>query len=147
VVIVPLTANKKILINDGAASETVTLTSVSCAQDGTTCTVTATFSNAHGSNGKFRLQSGTHGVQEAIDSIINTGGFVYITPDFNGVTADFTTSPVGANTILVKDVRGGEAWYVWNGSAYVLNVNITAGSGLNLPANLSVTSLNGIQKC
>ena len=72
--VMPLATNAPILVGIGANAETVTPTAVSCYSPlvYNSCTVTATFTNAHGVGDL--VASGTYGLQEAINYVRATGG-------------------------------------------------------------------------
>jgi hypothetical protein len=73
-IVMPLATNAPITVGVGANAETVTPSAVSCSTPAiySTCTVTATFSNGHGTGEP--ITSGTYGLQEAIDAANAVGG-------------------------------------------------------------------------
>lgn len=88
--VLPFSTFAPITIGQGATLETVTPSSVSnCSAltlpAGTYCTITATFTNAHGKGDA--IVSGTHGVAEAmVDAGSNGGGLVHFEQDAGIVT-------------------------------------------------------------
>jgi len=97
--------NAAITIGQGANQETVTPSSVSgcgIGQPTYGCTVTATFTNGHGKGDL--IQSGTNGLQEAInDAASYGGGMVFFRNDVSlsaptsGTTTDSTANVLPAN--------------------------------------------------
>lgn len=139
----PWFANNLILVDaeNGAVDEEITITSSSCTTP-TSCTITATFSNAH--SGQYTLRSGTAGVNEAIKQALGMGGgLVYVPATFGGVTADITAA-VGSTSVFVVDQRAGKNdTYGWSGSAYVALLSMTA-TTITPSASFTVPGLLGI---
>lgn len=107
----------------GGTAETVTPSAVSCNQNTTTCTISATFTYAH--NGKFRISSGTFGICEAKRDILTVaaGGTVAIANGFGGSTTTITSTTLAgacdATTVNILDVRAGVfQFYTSNGTVY-----------------------------
>lgn len=125
----PFVVNDTILVDSGTAnSETVTVTAASCTPP-TSCSFTATFSNAHTS--RYNVNSGTYGLQEALNAAVASGsGLVFVEPTYPGTTAMITALVNGSSSVLVVDRRNGaNLSYVWSGSAYA--ANFIAGLGDN----------------
>jgi hypothetical protein len=78
-VVMPLSTNAPITVGVGTNAETVTPSAVSCNTPNIydTCTVTATFSNTHGVGDL--IQSGTYGLQEAVNAASTAGGGTVVT--------------------------------------------------------------------
>lgn len=144
-VIAPFATTAPIKIGNGSTLETVTPSAVSgCtagAQSGT-CTITATFSYAHGQGDQVR--SGTAGLQEAVnDASAQGGGQVIVDQQWTsgGGTSTMITSTATAKTnVGVADQRGiGPVWYGKSGSNYVAVLTLGATSvtaaGLTLSGN------------
>jgi len=141
----PFRANSTVLINNGGTDvETVTISSVSCSPP-VNCSITATFGTAHTS--RFNVQSGTYGLQEALDAAVEGGGggVVWVEPTYPGTTAMITSLVRGSATVPVIDRRNG-VWnvYVWSGSAYAANyVNGQTPSGATVQILTKTTTING----
>lgn len=113
----PFSINAPLLLNPGYSnSETVTVTSVSgCGSSVTspsTCSIGATFVNAHGA-GEI-VVSGTGGLNEAINYAFAQfgGGEIAIGPEWTGTNANISAAIVYP-TISIKDNRLGLTRY-WN---------------------------------
>ncbi len=120
----PLATNAPITIGSGTNAETVTPSAVGNATINAgqlTCTVTATFANAHGLGDL--ITSGTFGLQEAINAAsANGGGEVVITPAWyaRGGTAamiaaatipTYGLSPVGSTGLVtIVDLQTKQAY-------------------------------------
>lgn len=148
----PFNTFDPITIGQGATLETVTPSSVSnCTGPGdnpagTYCTITATFSNAHGRGDT--IVSGTHGVAEAMsDAQGNGGGLVFFDQDAGTVTLNTgsVTTTVSANfqvpatfynqgasgyvTTTITTCTGWEFGITGTVAAFTTNnTNLTAGS-------------------
>lgn len=111
------TNNVFLIQSETSASEVVTASSTSCTSP-TSCTITATFANAH--TGRYTVKSGSYGVNEAIKwALAQGGGRVVIPVNFGGATANITGA-VGSTSVQIDDLRTGtNATYGWSGSAYV----------------------------
>jgi hypothetical protein len=128
----PFNTFDPITIGQGSTQETVTPSSVSnCTgpgdnPPGTYCTVTATFSNAHG-KGDI-IVSGTHGVAEAMsDAQGNGGGLVFFDQDAGNVTLN--TGSV--TTTLSANYQVPATFYNLGASGYV-TTTITTCTGWEL---------------
>lgn len=104
----PLAVTAPITVGSGSNAETVTPSAVSCntpkAYD--TCTVTATFSNTHGTGDQ--VTSGTFGIEEAVNAAHTNGGLVAIDgrwTQLGGVTGTVTGNK-GFTNVTVLDWRG-----------------------------------------
>lgn len=149
----PFNTFDPITIGQGATLETVTPSSVSNCSNGpgpnppgTYCTITATFSNAHGKGDA--IVSGTHGVAEAMsDAQANGGGIVHFEQDAGIVTLNTgsVTTTAGANfkvpatfysnggmgyvTTTITTCTGWELGITGTVAAFTTNnTNLTAGS-------------------
>ncbi len=82
----PFTTTTRLLVGQGTNQETVTPTTVSgCGISSTgTCTVTATFTNAHGAGTVVR--SGSYGLDEALNVANANGGGVVLVDGTSGIT-------------------------------------------------------------
>ena len=110
----PFATNAPVKVTDGVNTETVTPSAVT--YNGTTCSITATFSHAYAAGAK--VSSGTAGLQEAINDTPSTGS-VWVTPG-SGVTSAFILAAAGNANVGIRDVSGAaEQDYTWSGSAYV----------------------------
>ncbi len=128
-----------VTIQDGASTETVTLTSVSCSSlSGQACTATANFQFAHDAH--LQVVSGTAGLQEAID-LVNShgGGTVIADPAWTGASAQIAAAAGAAGVLLEDDRNGRQIWYAWNGSAFAPQLNLNAAD-----AALTLQSVNGV---
>lgn len=129
--IVPFAVTAPITVGAGSTAETVTPSAVSnCVKSNPTlgiCTITATFSNVHGS-GEL-IQSGTFGLEEAInDANASGGGVVVIDSEWvgaGGVTATVTGNK-GFTNVSIIDARG-----TVSGSAFSFKA---ASNGANMAA-------------
>jgi hypothetical protein len=113
-----VTNGTPLYISDGADSETVTPSEVSCpmnAGSDFSCSFTATFVYAH--NAGVEVSSGSDGLQEAVNALLSSGGTVVIPYGWGGTTA-MITGATGAGNVLVSDTRPPLATYGWNGSGY-----------------------------
>jgi len=143
--IVPWATNAPIAIID-SNSEVVAVTAVSLPSAGssTGCSVTATFSSAHGAGAT--VMSGSDGLMEAANDISGTGGLVTIDTSWApalgtfGLGSGFTLGATGwpAN-VVVEDLRNAAGprptYWSWKPSAVTLisapsapTVNVTTGS-------------------
>lgn len=120
----PLATNAPILVDQEniAVKETIVPSAVSCSNNGlqTTCTVTATFTNAHGAG--FTIRSGTFGICEASNFLPAGGGLTIVNSGYGGATTNITTATTGAgacgaSTKIILDVRAGAfQFYTWDGA-------------------------------
>ena len=130
-IIYPFSTTAPITIGQGAAQETVTPSTVSgCSTAtnpaGTRCTITATFSNAHGKGDT--IVSGTHGVAEAMqDAAQNGGGIVHFEQDAGIVTLNTG----GVTTTLSANFKVPATFYSQGASGYV-TTTITTCTGWEL---------------
>lgn len=141
----PISTTIPIRVEDFSSSETVTPSSVNCAQGSGICQFTATFSNAHPA--RFRVRSGSNGLQEAIEYMRQAGGgMVIITPDWIGTQAMIDTV-TGTSTVALWDIRnGGVKFYVWTGSSYAIGWGVTPSAGLVFPDDVFAI-VNGERFC
>lgn len=114
--IIPWATNAPIAIID-SSSEVVTVSSFSTPTAGssTGCSVTATFSNAHGAGAT--VMSGSDGLMEAANDIAGSGGVVVIDPSWSpplgtfGLFASSTLVPTSGgawpSNVIVEDLRNG----------------------------------------
>lgn len=116
-VIMPFNVNAPLLIDGGSNAETVTPTAVSnCSINGpvSSCQITATFSNTHGQGAL--VQSGTFGLQEAINDAFQAGGGLVVVEQLWS-KAGGTTTMLGAavpyHSVAIEDARLGAVQY-WN---------------------------------
>lgn len=125
----PYNLNASITINRNAATaETLAPSAIAnCFPNSLTCTLSGTFSFKHISGES--IQSGTFGLQEALNIAVAAGsGTVLIDASWGGPTGtSIITAAKGASTVMIQDNRNpsGATFYQWNGSAYVA----TGGSG------------------
>lgn len=160
-----------ITVDIGSNSEVVTPTASSLvaapagAYAGQQCaSVTASFSNTHGSNtgGVLNVTSGDLGIQEAInDASLNGGGLVYWEADAGNVTlstSSLTTTTttkipsnflsLGGNARVTTTITGSTAWLVGtSGTTNALctsNATLTAGTtciaNMNSPASVGTST-------
>ncbi len=109
----PLNINAPIIIGSGSNAETVTPTAVANATSNAgqlTCTLTATFANAHGIGDA--ISSGTFGLQEAINAANAAGGgTVVITATWysrGGTAAMVSAAVLPTNgTVTIEDISTG----------------------------------------
>lgn len=131
----PFVANSTVILDAGVSAvvETDTIATASCTPP-TTCSFTTTTTYAH--TGRFTINSGTYGLQEALDVAVQSGGgVVFVPPTYPGTTAMITGLLRGAATVLVVDRRSTITPYLWSGSAYVasfISGNGANGSSLNI---------------
>lgn len=125
----PIAANTTLIVQDGQNTETITPSSVSCSAG--TCSVTATFADAH--PGTFYVTSGTGGLAEAINWAASHGGGTVLTgPAWSGTSSTITGVTGGSATVAVLDTQGGNStFYYWNGSAYALGRLVSGCSGVS----------------
>lgn len=116
----PFAIGTPVLINDGSNSETVTPTAVSnCGGNAlqNTCTITATFSNAHGAGPLITVSSGTLGLQEAVNAAKAAGGGVVVVDGAWSGTTAMITAAVSGTGVGIEDLRSGSAIsYQWAGT-------------------------------
>lgn len=109
----PLATTASVLVGSGSNQETVTPSAVSNSNVYNSGTVTATFSNAHGTGDL--IASATCGLQEAINYASSVGGGVVIVDarwaSYGGTTAilNAATIPAGG-AVTVLDNRKGEGY-------------------------------------
>ena len=115
---VPFSTAAPITVGRGSAvEETVTPSAVSCpaGHQENTCTVTATFSNAHGS--LSRIDSGTFGLCEAINDVATGAGVVFVPSGWAGTSSTITSATLGGacdqTDVDVVDMRTG-AFISWH---------------------------------
>lgn len=152
----PLATNAPLLVDPGPNQETVTPSAVSCSWGQSDCMITVTLTKAH--DYTFSIESGTDGLQEAINYEHGTGGIVDVDPTWKGTVSEITGAS-GYPSVEIKDERpGATAWYGWTGSSYVmaLGLNNPPGAGtFGGPATLtslvasspaiSPTSIEGVE--
>lgn len=123
-----VTAPITVDLSNGSNVETVTPTAVSCNQSGGvqmggTCSITASFNNTHGA-GIANIQSGTFGLQEAINDAFQAGGGQVIVDRTWGGGGQLSlasfTSPANTSvsttpyiSVSITDTRFGATQY-WN---------------------------------
>jgi hypothetical protein len=109
----PFQVTVRLQILDGANTETVTPTAVSncnsvAATSSTPCTITASFTNAHGAGAYVR--SGSGGLDEAIWDVGpasgNTGGVVMVDSGWGG-TNTIIAAAIPYHMVSIEDVRSG----------------------------------------
>lgn len=118
----PYNLNASITINRNAATaETLAPSAIAnCFPNSLTCTLSGTFSFKHISGES--IQSGTFGLQEAINIAIVAGsGTVVIDASWQGPSGtSVILAAKGASSVMIQDNRNpsGATFYQWNGSAY-----------------------------
>ncbi len=124
----PFVANSTVLIDAGTSvAETDTIGTVTGSAPGN-ISFTTTTGSAH--TGRFNINSGTYGLQEALDAAVQSGGgVVFVPPAYPGTTAMITGLLRGSSTVIVIDRRSTITPYLWSGSAYV--ASFIAGTGAN----------------
>lgn len=137
-VIMPFSVTAPLLIDAGSNAETVTPTAVSnCSINGpvSTCQITATFSNTHGQGAL--VQSGTFGLQEAINDAFSAGGGLVVVEQLwskAGGTNAMLTAAVPYHSVAIEDARLGAVQYY--------NIGQNASTALATPTTLTaVTAL------
>lgn len=142
----PYNVDAPILIGNGTNQETVTPTAVSgcyeisivSGSQGVNCTITASFNNLHG-QGEV-VESGTYGLQEAINDAASTGGGKVAVDTFwgggygsplAGTSALLAAATVWPN-VVIEDDRGPNVVY-WNPQQ-------TASTFLAVPTVLSAST-------
>ena len=134
--IMPITTRIPLRIVDGANSETVTPTAVSCAQNSGVCTFTAVFANTHAN--QFRIRTGSNGLQEAIDDTLN-GGVVLVTQGWAGTTS-MIIAATGNTLVGIRDMRNGsDIFYAWDGTDYAVVFNIATSTYTDLTVTDALT--------
>jgi hypothetical protein len=136
------TAMPPITIGQGAAKETVTPSSSSGCNSfnqgvgSATCTVTATFTNAHGQGDV--IISGTVGLQEAINDAQSHGGGNVVVDSIwaaNGGTTALLAAAIPYQNVTVQDKRGVQQWWsVGQGAATALATPATLTAVTALPS-------------
>ena len=125
----PYNLNASITINRNAATaETVTPSALAqCFPNSLTCTLSATFTYKHIAGES--IQSGTFGLQEALNVAIAAGsGTVLLDATWGGPSgSSLITAAKGNANVMIQDNRNpsGAVFYQWNGSAYAT----TGGTG------------------
>jgi hypothetical protein len=119
--VAPFNANASITLNrNGADAETVALTSVNnCYPNSVTCTIAGSFAYKHIAG--ETIQSGTFGLQEAINAAVAAGaGTVLIDSTWMGPAGNaLILAAKGSISVVIQDNRSGSAVsYQWNGTAY-----------------------------
>lgn len=118
----PYNVNAPITINRNAATaETITPSAIaSCFPNSLTCTLSGTFTFKHISGES--VQSGTFGLQEAINIAVVAGsGTVLIDASWQGPAGtSLILAAKGTSSVMIQDNRNpsGATFYQWNGSAY-----------------------------
>ncbi len=105
------------IVDLGTPSNTETVTPTLASYNVGGCSVSLPAANAHSN---YYLQSGTLGLQEALN-FAGAGHFVVVlTPDWQtmGGTTAMITSAKGTTSIGIFDERSSVIPYVWGGSAY-----------------------------
>jgi hypothetical protein len=131
--IVPYSITAPLLIGSGANQETVTPSAVSgCALNAplNSCKITVSTSNAHG-DGDI-IQSGTVGLQEAIEDASGDGGGTVVTDQYwvslGGTSALITTTAIAKTNVFVYDLRTTPAFYGKSSTSYVQAFKVSATS-------------------
>lgn len=124
---VPFAPGVPIQITDGAASEVILPTAVSCPSDQAICTVTGSFRYSH--SGHVALSSADDGLQEAINFVHGQGGgTVVLNPAWTG--GDWLPQATGFADTQLEDTRAGStAWYAWTGGAYEPTLSVDSPAG------------------
>lgn len=132
----PFATNAPLVVDPGPNQEAATPSAVSCSFGQGFCTITVTLVKAH--NYIYNVQSGTAGLQEAINFIAAPGGAVQLDPGWTGTTS-MITGAAGSAAVEILDQRSGQTtWYGWSGSAYVSAFSIN-----NPPPGLSGLTCTG----
>lgn len=125
----PYNLNAPITINRNAATaETVTPSAIAnCFSNSLTCTLSGNFTFKHIAGES--IQSGTFGLQEAVNIAAAAGtGTVLVDATWGGTGTSLITGTVkGTNSVMIQDNRNptGAVFYQWNGTNYAA----TGGSG------------------
>jgi hypothetical protein len=135
-VITPFATNVPITIVDAGGADTAIPTAISCStpQVLDSCTVTVTFTNAHGKGAK--IVSGSGGLQEAAHyRVTQGGGLVALGPDWfafegghsAGLTALVTFKSLATSTYTVLDhsgIAGVFSYAAASGSVYASTTHV-----------------------
>lgn len=144
----PFVAGSPLYIADPANPETVTIVSANCSAGSFFCTFTATFTYAHPS--KFNVQSGTKGLQEAVNYMHFGlhGGMINVTPSDWGGTTAMITDAVGYSDVSIFDLRSGnDLFYTWDGTDYVITWGVYVNGGVTPTTIAQVSVINNIRYC
>lgn len=142
-VVYPFSTTAPITIGQGSAKETVTPSSVANCSGinpaGTYCTITATFSNAHG-KGDI-IVSGDNGIQEAIsDARRNGGGNVWFRQDCGIVTLSTSSATTTASCKIPST-------YVTVGFSVYVTTTITTSASYDIGTSDDTDSFNTPAAC
>ena len=126
--VMPLSTTAPILVGVGTNQETVTPSAVSCNTPSLydTCTITATFSNTHGTGDL--VASATFGLIEAVNAAHATGGLVSVDGKWTqagGVTSTITSNK-GWTNVCVLDWRGTSGAVSYKAASNGANMAATA---------------------
>jgi hypothetical protein len=119
----PFATTAPLLFDIGSNAETVTPSAVTGASTYSPggCTITATFSNTHGQG--CLVQSGTAGLQEAINAAKAAGGGV-VNVDQTWAAAGGTTAMLAAavngTNVTIVDLRTGSQTWSFNGTTFAI---------------------------
>lgn len=125
----PPNTNAPITIGSGASAETVTPSAVSNSQPTVYAvnTITATFSNSHGTGDL--ISSGTCGLQEAINAASAAGGGVVVIDqtwvNLGGTQAMITAATL-PTTVTIEDLRNGQQDVTRYASGTIANAGVLA---------------------
>ena len=144
----PLSTTAPITVGVGASMETVTPSGVSCLTPNvySSCSVTATFTYAHGSGDIVR--SGTVGLQEALNyQYGKMGGSIILTPEWqqyggtNAIitAASYSAALVPATSVFIEDNRGSAG--IAAGGARFWTLQPTTLTDLATPATQTATTI------
>ena len=117
------------IVDVGVPANTETVTPSIASYNGAGCSVGLPATHAHSN---YYLQSGTLGLQEALNWIGSGYGIVVVTPDWvaMGGTSGMITAATGSAAVSIEDARSPcLVAYLWSGSAYVPQPNSCGGTG------------------
>ena len=138
----PYNLNASITVDRNAANaETITPSALAnCFPNSLTCTIFSTFTYKHTAG--ETIQSGTYGLQEAINLAMASGsGTVLLDASYQGPSGtSLILSAKGNGNVLVQDNRNpsGPVFYQWNGSGYAAVQSGGGSSYANLPGTPNV---------
>lgn len=135
---------QRVEIVDGASSEFVTITAVTCTINSLpdSCNFTATFANAHRAG--VQVRSGTGGLQEAMNDLNNATGTVVVGPASRTTTTNITTHVEGTAgaDITIWDTRDLQTWYTCAATCQTAG-NFTANLRIDQSGITVVSSVTG----
>lgn len=129
----PYNVNASVTLNRNATTaETLTPSAIAnCYSNSLTCTLSSSFTYKHVAGES--IQSGTFGLQEAINMAVADGsGTVMIDSSWQGPSgSSLITAAKGNSNVMIQDNRNptGATFYQWNGSAYAATSG--GGGGVN----------------